>query len=238
MPSMIDSAPAVSLPMLVLTLTATAAGALVATALMPAWLPGMAGSLAGERPQAFWFISRSTALVAYSLLWVSMMLGLSITSRAARLWPGGPAAFDLHQHTSLLGLTFGLIHALVLLGDGYIGYTLGQIATPFASEQYKPLWVGLGQLAGYGMLGVSLSFYVKKQIGPRGWRAVHFLSFLVFGLTLAHGVASGTDTAAPAITALYWASGGSVLFLTTYRVLTARYGERRRQPEARSTRSV
>jgi hypothetical protein len=61
------------------------------------------------------------------------VLGLSITNRLARLWPGGPAAADLHEHASLLGLAFGLLHALVLLGDAYIGYTLPQLLIPFAS---------------------------------------------------------------------------------------------------------
>ena len=122
-------------------------GALLGLAIlvgMAVTLVGQAGGLAalstallGEH--AAWYLSRASAFVAYVLLWWSMVLGLSITNRLARLWPGGPAAADLHEHASLLGLAFGLLHALVLLGDAYIGYTLPQILIPFASVSYEPV---------------------------------------------------------------------------------------------------
>jgi DMSO/TMAO reductase YedYZ heme-binding membrane subunit len=59
-------------------------------------------------------------------------------------------------------------------------------------------------------------------MGRRAWRLVHALSFVVFALALAHGVMSGSDSDAVWARAIYWASGGSVLFLTIYRVLAAR----------------
>src|SRR5689334_15353319 len=91
-------------------------------ALLPAWLPGVQSSLTSGQPTAYWFLTRSSALVAYTLLWMSMASGLLITNRLARLWPGGPTAFAFHEHTSLLGLAFGIFHALILLADHYIGF--------------------------------------------------------------------------------------------------------------------
>jgi predicted ferric reductase len=101
-------------------LLAALVGALGAVLLLPAWLPGLSQSLLGAEPKAYWYLARASAGVAFGLLWLSMVFGLLITNRMARLWPGGPAAFDLHQHASLLGLAFGLFHALILLGDGYM----------------------------------------------------------------------------------------------------------------------
>jgi predicted ferric reductase len=143
----------------------------------------------------------------------------SITSKAARIWAGGPTVFDVHQFTSLLALAFGLFHGLILLGDAYIDYTLAQVLVPFGSGTFRPLWVGLGQLALYLLAVVGLSFYVRSWIGRRTWRMIHFLSFAVLLLALAHGIGSGTDTALPWVRAMYWFSGGSLLFLTLYRVL-------------------
>ena len=40
-----------------------------------------------------------------------MALGLGITNKMARLWPGAPAAFALHEYVSLLGLAFAVFHA-------------------------------------------------------------------------------------------------------------------------------
>lgn len=147
-----------------------------------------------------------------------MILGLSITNRLARLWPGGPAAADLHEHASLLGLGFGVLHALVLLGDSYIGYMLPQILLPFGGS-YQTLWVGLGQIGLYLMALVTFSFYVRRWIGARAWRVIHFLSFGVFVLALLHGVFSGTDSSLPWAIWMYVSTGASVLAMTIYRIV-------------------
>lgn len=211
--------PAMALHTVVLTLLATAAGALAAAVVLPYWLPNLSSSLLGAEPKAYWYLARASGFVAYLLLWLSMLLGVAITNTWARLWPGGPIAFDLHQHTSLLGLAFALFHALVLLGDTYMNYTLAQVLLPFASSDYKPLEVGLGQLGFYMMAIIGFSFYARRIIGRALWRAIHFLSFVVFLAVLAHGLTSGTDTTTLLARSIYWGTGGSLLFFTIYRVL-------------------
>lgn len=209
-------------------LIGVALGAWVAAIALPTWLPGLSNSLLGAEPRVYWHLARSSAVVAYLLLWLSMLFGLLMTSRMARLWPGGPQAFDLHQHTSLLGLAFAIFHALILLGDRYVVASFEQILIPFAYQDYAPFWVGLGQLAIYGLAIVGLSFYVKEHIGRGAWRAVHFLSFAIFLLALIHGVMSGSDSNTMLIRWLYWSSAGSILFLSIYRVIYARFGKVRR----------
>ncbi|HEY0603329.1 MAG TPA: hypothetical protein VGD58_10480, partial [Herpetosiphonaceae bacterium] len=66
-------------------LMAAVIGAFAAVVALPQWLPGLSASLLGAEPKAYWYLSRSSALVAFGLLWLSMLLGLSITSKAARL---------------------------------------------------------------------------------------------------------------------------------------------------------
>ncbi len=203
-------------------LFAVIVGALAAAIVLPRWLPGLTASLLGAKPTAFWYLSRSSAMVAYTLIWLSMVLGLTLSGKIARLWQGGPTVLDLHQHTSVLGLAFGLFHALILLGDGYINYTLRSVLVPFASATYRPLWVGLGQIALYGLGIITLSFYLKPWIGRRAWRLIHYLSFLLFLLSLAHGVLSGSDSSSGVVRGFYWLTGGSVVFLTFYRALATR----------------
>lgn len=224
--------PAMALPALLSILAAAIAGALGAVFVLPSWLPALSASLLGEAPHAYWYLARSSAIVAYVLLWLSMVAGLLMTSKLARLWPGGPVAFDLHQHTSLLGLAFALFHALILLGDRYIQADLRQILLPFAYAGHQPLWVGLGQIGLYLLALVGLSFYVKSWIGRSAWRLIHFLSFALFILALLHGIFSGSDTANPWVQGLYWATGGSVLFLLCYRLLRSSAPLRRRPDRA------
>jgi len=203
-----------------LALLITAGGALL---LLPALGTAVLGVTNGA-----WYLSRSSALVAYFLLWASMICGVSITNKLARLWPGAPTAFELHRHTSLLGLGFAAVHVLSLLGDTYIGYTLAQLVVPFASTDYAPVWVGLGQIAFYLLIPVTISFYARKRLGTRGWRTIHGLSYGLFGLTLLHGLFSGTDSGTAGTIWLYWFTGSTLLALTGYRVLAVRSAAPRR----------
>jgi predicted ferric reductase len=213
--------PQANLP-LGLLVGAVGVGALIAVLTIPAWVPTLARSLVGAQPQAAWYLSRASAFVAFGLLWISMVSGLIITNKMARVWPGVFTAFDLHQYTSLLGLGFAAFHALVLLADHYIGFTLVQILVPFAGPDYRPLWVGLGQIAFYLSILVTFTFYIRKQIGNRLWHVIHLLSYLLFALALLHGVLSGTDSGNVWVNMGYWAGGVSLLVLTLYRLMIQR----------------
>jgi predicted ferric reductase len=196
-------------------------GILAAVLVLPNWMPGLAGSLAGAQPKVFWYLSRSTAFVAMGMLWASMMLGVGITNKMARLWPGAPAAFALHEYLSLLGLGFAAFHGLILLGDQFSNFSLFQILIPFATTNYFPFWVGLGQLGFYAWAILVASFYVRKHIGQRTWRVLHYVSFLAYLGALVHGLASGTDSSLGWVQGFYWLTGGSFLFLFTYRMVNS-----------------
>ena len=204
-----------------LVLLAMVIGTLAAALLLPSWMPNLANSLLGPDPKAFWYLSRGSAFVALTLLWVSMALGLGMTNKLARAWPGAPAAFAIHEYVSLLGLAFSIFHALILLGDHYIQFDLAQIAVPFAASAYKPLWVGLGQVGFYVWLIVALSFYVRSRIGPKTWRAIHYISFLVWCMATYHGITSGSDTSTSWAVAYYWVSCGSLMFLLMHRIVVS-----------------
>jgi len=194
-------------------------GLLLAMLVLPKWLPNMAISLTGTDPKVYWYLSRGTAFVSLSILWISMALGLGMTNKLARSWPGAPAAFAIHEYVSLLGLAFAIFHGLVLLGDHYINFTIAQIIMPFATNSYRPLWVGIGQIGFYIWAIVALSFYVRQKIGQKTWRIIHYLSFAMYSMGLVHGLFSGTDTNTSWAYWYYWISGGSLLFLLIYRII-------------------
>lgn len=203
-------------------LIAATVGAALAVVLLPQFLPALAQSAQGESPKAYWFLSRASGFVAFGLLWLSTVFGLLMTTQLARNWPGHLIAFEGHQFVSLLALAFALFHALILLGDHYIGYTLQQVLTPFGSQSYRPLEVGIGQLGFYVTALVTFTFYIRRLISQRVWRIIHYLSFASFVMALWHGLSSGTDSGQTWAQALYWLAGGSALFLTIYRALSAR----------------
>lgn len=67
---------------------------------------------------------------------------------------------------------------------------------------------------------IGASFAFRRLLGFRAWRALHWLAFPVFAIGLAHGVGSGTDSGNPGVQLLYLVTAGSVIFATTYRLLT------------------
>jgi predicted ferric reductase len=219
-----------TLQALMVFLLAVFTGLVIAALVLPIWLPGFADSFTGTSPKAYWYLSRGTGFVALGLLWVSMMLGVGITNKMAKIWPGIPPSFAIHEYVSLLGVFFVGFHALILLGDKYSKYQVAQLLMPFGSTQYRPTWVGLGQLAFYAWLIIALTFYIRKLIGQKTWRAIHFFSFLTYLAALVHGLTSGTDVGTVWAKNFYWITGGSFLFLLVYRILTSRKEKRAPAP--------
>jgi predicted ferric reductase len=223
-----DSGVLLAVLIIVLTVMAALTGALFAVTRYPEMLPGLANSILGTQPKAFWYLSRATALTSFFLLWLSMAMGISITNRLAKVWPGGPSAFELHEFFSLLGLAFALFHAAILMGDRYIHYGLTQVFVPFTSQEYRPFWVGLGQISFYIWGIVSLSFYLRKRVTTPNWRLIHYASYLVFGLALVHGIMSGTDSGLTWSNIMYWTSSAALLFLLLYRILVSLANKQKR----------
>lgn len=209
----------VNIQSFLLFLIATTVGLLLAILLLPAWLPNLAFSLGGNAPKAYWYMSRATAFASLSMLWLSMALGMGITNKMARAWPGAAAAFAIHEYVSLVGLAFAAFHAVVILGDHYINFTFLQLLTPFSTVAYRPLWVGVGQVGFYVWLIVAVSFYIRSAIGQKTWRVLHYASFAMYLMGLFHGLFSGTDASAPWAQNYYWISGGSLLFLLVGRIV-------------------
>lgn len=218
--------PAIGLKTALLMMLGGVLGAVLVSLIAPAWLPGLTESLLGPSPKAYWYLSRASGLVGYVFLWAAVALGLLITGWGSRIWPGGPAAFDMHQFASLLGMAFAAFHGVILLGDKYMSYTVWQIFLPFSTSDYRPLWVGLGQIAFYVSLIVAFSFYVRQRIGPPTWRVLHYGSFAVYLFTLAHGLMSGTDVSSSAVVAMYAATGILTYALLVYHILATARQER------------
>jgi predicted ferric reductase len=182
----------------------------------------------------FWYISRAAGLTAYLLLTLNVCLGLMVRTRALDWLLARWRSFDLHRFTALLALGFLALHVFSLLGDRFIGYSLGELLIPFASP-YRSLWVALGIVSLYLLLIIVASFYVRRWIGYRAWRAVHYLTFGAFVLSLLHGLLSGSDTAQIWAVALYWGTAMLTGALLVWR-LTAE--NRRRPAPARAARSL
>lgn len=190
---------------------------LIIIPLLPGFLSNLAYSFSGKAPKIYWYLSRSAGFVGITILWVAMALGLGITNKMARLWPGAPTAFAIHEYVSLLGLAFVIYHGLTLMGDHFVDFSLPRLLLPFSIE-WKTQWVGLGQVSFYVWVIAALSFYVRRWIGQKTWRLIHYANFATFIMGWLHGIFTGTDSNIYWVRWYYWILGGSLLILLAYRV--------------------
>ncbi len=182
-------------------------------------LVSLSHSLPLTSSKAYWFISRSSGVLAYTLLTLGVMWGLVQSGGILRPTIPPPLALGLHSLLNWTSLAMAALHAFILLGDNFIKLTLGDIVIPFISP-YRPLAVGLGVLAIYLMFLLALSFYVRRQLGQKTFRTLHYASYLTYLLVTWHSLGAGSDSRL--LWPLYVLSIGSVGFLTMWRIANTR----------------
>jgi predicted ferric reductase len=142
-----------------------------------------------------------------------------------------PLVFEMHQFLSLIVLLAMAFHVLILLPDPYAEFQLDELLVPLQSR-YRPVPLAVGIVGFYGAAIVTASFYLKRFIGQKGWRRLHYLSFALFVGALVHGVFSGTDSDETWAKVVYLGSGILVLFFTFFRILASKRVERKERAAA------
>ena len=137
---------------------------------------------------AWWLASRASGLLALILVTLSAGLALAVANRLVR----NPDVRVYHQQLSVCAIFMIGLHGVTLLGDPWLHPAPTGIAVPF-SLSYRPLWTGLGIIAGYLALVFGLTFYIRQRIGRRLWRRLHRLIIVAYILAVAHTLGAGTD---------------------------------------------
>lgn len=164
-----------------------------------------------------WYTARAAGVVAYALLTTGVLLGVLLAGRA-RLprWPQF-AVTDVHRFVAVLTGWFIALHVGALLLDTYVHTSLLQALVPGAST-YRPFWVALGTVALELFAAVGLANLVRKRLGHRRWRRIHYLTFAVWGAATVHGIGAGTDARTEWLRLLYVVSVGSVAAAVAWRL--------------------
>ena len=159
----------------------------------------------------FWITSRAAGTSAMILASATVAFGLAMSGRLVK----GSLSDrrTVHEILSLSVMVAIAVHAISLLGDGYLRATVLDVTLPFAFA-YKQVWTSLGIVCGWALLALGLSYYLRGRIGPARWRSIHRFTLLAWLGALMHAFTEGTDagqtwfvaliliTAAPAFLAL------------------------------------
>ena len=183
----------------------------------------------------FWILARASGLLAYALLTSSVLAGLVLKARPFGAALKAAVVADLHRFLAMLGLGFIVLHASALVLDSTVRVSVAALFVP-GLVPYRPLWSAFGVLAAELMLLVYASSALRRRIGVRAWRRLHWLTYAVFALATIHGLAAGTDSGRPWALALYGGAVGAVIAAAGWRALvpaakggTTRVSDRDRQ---------
>jgi len=205
------------LPRWARVLAAMGAGALLMGA-----VPSLLQDLAPAAPLTWW-IGRTSGLLAYVALWLTMVFGVLVGSRGGGGWLHNGAVFELHKAWSLIAVLATSVHVLALVGDERSGVPALASFVPFASPRLTGP-VTVGTVAGWGLLAIVVATAVRAKLPNWIWRGVHAASFGTFLLALAHGVLAGTDSSTLEVRVMYAATATVLLAAIFHRLALAFLG--------------
>lgn len=164
-----------------------------------------------------WMIIRGSGIAAFAALSAATIWGLLVSSKLlGKLVKAKPLTW-FHESLGIAALLATVVHVVVLSIHDYLEFTWAEILVPGLSDWRRGA-ITFGVVSGYGLVIVVGSFYVKKHIGQKTWRLVHFTSLGVFLAALIHGVAAGSDTRTPMMIGVYLGSAGIVAVLVALRL--------------------
>lgn len=175
---------------------------------------GITGVLGGK---ALWYLTRGTGLVALVLLTASVLLGiLELSQWATPRWPRFVTA-GLHKNISLLVTAFLGAHIVTSVLDSFAPIGWLDAVLPFTSD-YRPIWLGLGALAGDLLIALIITSLVRQRLGYRSWRAVHWFAYASWPVALVHGLGTGSDVRTPWVLGLTGVCAALVLGAVWWRI--------------------
>ncbi len=180
----------------------------------------MSLAAAATGSQGLWFVSRASGLVLLVLFSVVLVLGVSTRlGSAPRRWPRFVFA-ELHRTLALFLVAFLALHVATALLDPYVSIGWAATVLPFLSG-YRTLAIGLGTLAVDLGGAVIITSLVRRRMGFKAWRLVHWLAYLAWPVAFLHSLTAGSDLGIWWVALIEWGSAAMVATAVLARVLAS-----------------
>ena len=170
-----------------------------------------------------WLLARAAGLTALVLLTMSTAVGALMGARI----PARPSSRVVLQYVHRVAASLGLavlgLHLVTILADPYAHVGAHGALIPFSSA-YRPMWVGLGIIAGYTFVAAAVTGFLRGRIARSAkaaamWRVLHGLAYGGWAMAMLHGIRSGSDTSVSWVRWLYAACFAAVAVAVATRVL-------------------
>jgi sulfoxide reductase heme-binding subunit YedZ len=142
--------------------------------------------------EMLWAVGRGTGIMA--LVFLSMSVAIGIATRSGRQLLALPrfAISDVHRFVALAGTLFVAMHVGLLFLDPYAQLKAVDFVVPFLGA-YRPLCQGLGTLAVDVLFVLIMTSLLRRRIGVRAFRVLHWSTYALWPLAFGHAVSNGTD---------------------------------------------
>lgn len=143
-------------------------------------------------PHIWWYITRASALIAWTLMTFSVVWGVLLSTRVLRKIDNPGWLQDLHAYLGGLTLFMVLLHMVSLMLDGWLQFSVFETFVPFATD-YRPIATALGIISFYILLVVQVTSLFINKLPRSFWKAIHYFSYGAVFLVALHAGWSGTD---------------------------------------------
>ncbi len=177
--------------------------------------------IAALHPQIWWYLARSTGLMAWAMGLGSILVGLALATRALGRKPPAPWLLDLHRYLGGSTLVFVFLHIGALWADSYVEFGLFDLFVPFVSG-WRTVPVALGVIAFWLLVAVEATSLFMRRMSKKAWRMVHLSSYGVAVLSSVHTFTAGSDASNPLLVVASVATFAATGFFIVYRFLLPR----------------
>ena len=169
----------------------------------------------------WWYLARSSGLVAWTLLTTSVLWGLLMSTRLFGRRPSPRWLTDLHRFLGGIALAFTAVHMGALVADSYAHFGAKELLVPLAST-WRSTAVAWGVISFWVLVAIEITSLAMRRLPRRVWHAVHLSSFGLFVTATVHAFTAGTDARNQFFMVLCASLTSVVVLLTLVRVMVPR----------------
>jgi DMSO/TMAO reductase YedYZ heme-binding membrane subunit len=140
----------------------------------------------------WWSIARAGGIVAWLLLLASTACGLLLAVRRTAPRLNAAWVLGLHRYLGALAIAFTVVHVVAIVADDFVSFGWADALLPMTAS-WHPLAVTWGVIGMYLLVAVEVSSIFRRHLSPQAWRAIHLLSYALFGVTSIHALTAGTE---------------------------------------------
>ncbi|HXF03474.1 MAG TPA: ferric reductase-like transmembrane domain-containing protein [Arthrobacter sp.] len=182
--------------------------------------------------EALWAFGRASGAVSLGLFTLSVVLGILVRSGRPLLVLPRFSLVLVHRNIALLAVVFLGLHVGSLLLDPLAQLRAADVVVPFMGS-FKPFWQGLGTLALDLAAAIAVTSLLRRRLGPRVFRTVHWATYALWPVAMAHAIGNGTDGTSTWFLGLALAASGAVAAAVLWRLSAGFIETARHRQESR-----